>query len=530
MATMTSAGMRFIVAALCLLTVPALARPAKLGVLVVFDQCPSWLLDRQDFGGEFGGLRAAHIDVDYPYGGTETAPGHATLATGAVPAIHGVAANSWVVNGALAYVVDDAAMPVLLHPSAGKSARFLMAPTLSDSMKRNSDGRAHVVTLSHKDRAAILTGGRSADLAVWYEPDIGRYTSSKAYVDVLPPWLLDAGERLPKQSMDTGTWSPLTSLRKRGTLPADERAGEGAYPGFGKTFPHDLNKLPADKRAKAYRVTPQSMADLFSLAELAIVEQHLGEDDEPDLLVISVSTTDTVGHNFGGDSLEQLDLLQRAHRQLQQFVRTLEKRVGKDQFVIAVSSDHGAPQLPQAGRPWDAVVPYEAVTRAAEAAAQKIAPGASRVVAFWPPQLSMRLDDLDTKKQQQVLSAVEAAVEAVPGIAQVYQTGSNEDDGYRSMMTAMMYPGRTAALFVRQRPRAVFLEEKDMGAGTDHGSVYTYDRRVPFLLHAPGVRVGRLPMVGDARDVVSTLAWAMGVDAPDAAQGHVLSDMFAEKP
>jgi predicted AlkP superfamily pyrophosphatase or phosphodiesterase len=515
---------------LCSVVPPVLARPARLGVLVVFDQVPSWLMDRQPStpnGLSFGGLRAAHIDVDYPYAGTETAPGHATLATGASPAVHGIAANSWAVDGQLTYVVDDPATPVLLHPKAGKSPRWLMAPTLADAMKRNSDGRAKVLTISHKDRAAILTAGRSADLAVWYEPDLGRYTSSRAYVDALPAWLMELGQRLPAQAMAEGTWSPLPGLRSRGGAPIDDRVGEGAFSGVGKTFPHNLRDMPAEARAKAYRMTPQSMVDLFVLARAGVEAMGLGTDDEPDLLVVSVSTTDYIGHNFGGDSLEQADLLARADAELRSFVGYLEKRVGRDQLVVAVTSDHGAPQLPQAGRPWDQVVTYESVAKAAEGAAQLVAPSkTARVAAFWPPQLALNLNDLDTNKQHKVLMAVEAAVEQVSGVAQVYRMDSADEDSFVPLMRNMAYPGRSAQLFVRQSPRAVFLEEKSVGAGTDHGSVYSYDRRVPFLLQASGVRVGRLPIQADVRDVVSTLAWAMGVDAPDAAQGHVLSAMF----
>ncbi len=518
----------------------AAARP-RLGVLVVFDQMPLWLLERSEpfFGaGGFGGLAGAHYAADYPYAGTETAPGHATLATCAAPAVHGIATNTWFHEGKPQYVTDDDAFP-LLAPTAddptakltrGSSPRMLLVPTLGDAMKTSSRGKAKVITVSHKDRSAILTGGRSADLAIFYDRELGRYTTSTAYADALPPWLVDAGTALPQKAFAEGTWDIVPApAALQALVPEDERPGEGALKGFGPTFPHHLKDIADDKTKKsAYRATPQSIDDLFALALLAVENVGLGADLEPDLLVVSVSTTDVIGHNYGAESLEQQQTLRHADVALRRFVAGLKSRVSGD-VVIAISSDHGAPPLPQTiGRAgFDVpVVTYEAVAAAADAALKKVAPksdGSSRVQGFFPPQLFV--DFKDVKDVDSVIAAVSAAVEGIAGIAAVYdmRPGQPERDQFHSFMRNSAPPGRAAQIFVRQEPRVVLVEEKFLGQGTDHGSVYMYDRRVPFILSGPGVRRGRFPMPVDTRDIPASLAFALSVPPPDACQGHAVS-------
>jgi hypothetical protein len=539
-------------------TAYATPRP-RLGVLVVFDQLPSWLLDRGApfFGdGGFGGVDGARYDAWFDYAGTETAPGHATLATGALPSVHGIATNAWIDRGVKRYAVDDAAFPVLAPTDADADARAaygrgparLLVPTLADTMKLDSHGRARVVALSHKDRSAILSAGPTGDLAVWYDPQQGRYTTSTAYRATLPAWLADAGAALPKKAMAEGTWSPLPVPRGREALvPADDRPGEATQKWFGRTFPHDVKDVADDQKKLAYRMSPQAMDDLFALALRAVTEERMGDDDEPDLLVVSVSTTDIVGHAYGGDSLEALDLLRRADASLRRFLAAVNERVGRQNVVVAVTGDHGAPELPAsmvAQKMPAAAVHYEVIEAAAEDAAnaalsssatssskkneKAAAPAKKRVQGFFPPQLFIDTDDLDDATADRVTAAVAKAVAAVPGIGHVYDLDkAGDDDEFAPLMRASAPPGRAARLFVRQNPRVVLLDTPGVDAGTDHGTPYAYDRRVPLLLSGPGVRRGRFADRVDARDVSASLAFALGVPPPDACAGRPVSALGA---
>lgn len=528
--------------AACVLTsTAAAAAPARprLGVLLVFDQMPMWLLERYApfFGpGGFGGLDGAIHSAWYPYGSTETAPGHATLATGAAPSIHGIATNTWFHEGKPQYVVEDDAFPLLapvpgdpaVKLARGSSPRMLQVGTLGDAMKAESGGRAKVVAISHKDRGAILTAGHAADLAIWYDRELGRFTTSTAYADSLPAWLVEDGLALPSRSRKEGTWEALPVPAGLAALvPDDDRPGEGDFNGLDATFPHHLKDITDEKQSKnAYRASPQSIDDMFALALRAVDEVGLGRDVEPDLLVVSVSTTDVVGHNWGGDSLEQVDLLRRADQSLRRFMAGLKQRVPGD-LVVGLSSDHGAPPLPQtitaAGLPARPAT-YEDVVDAADAALKKLLPkkdGSSRMQGFFPPQLFVDLADVDEDARGRGIAAVIAAIETVPGIARGYdmRPGQPDADAFHEMMRLSAPPGRAALVFVRQEARVVLVEKKYLGHGTDHGSVYSYDRRVPFIVAGPGVKRGPSPVPVDVRDVSATLAYLLGVPPPDACQG-----------
>ncbi len=522
------------------------AKP-KLGVLLVFDQMPMWLLERYEpfFGkGGFGGLEGAMYSAWYPYAGTETAPGHATLATCSTPAVHGIATNTWFHEGKAQYVTDDSRYPILAPTAAdpaarlerGTSPRMLLVPTLSDAIKAESGGTAKVVTLSHKDRAAVLTAGQSADLAVWYDVGLGRYTTSTAYAETLPQWLLEQGALLPLATRTSATWEPLpTPKGLEHLVPADDRPGE-AEKFFGRVFPHNLKDIDDDaKRKNTYRAVPQSIEDLYALALLAVDNEHLGEDIETDLLVVSVSTTDVVGHSYGGDSLEQLDTLRRADIALRHFMSELKAKVNGD-VVFVLSSDHGAPELPAtiaaAGITVPTIAPVD-ITEAADAALKKAAPRTtSRVQGFFSPQLFVDLADLDDVAQTKAIAAVRKELEALPAVAHVYdmRQGRPDEDSFHEFMRQSAPPSRAASVFVRMHPRVVLMEERGQTTGTDHGTPYTYDRRVPLIVSGPGVRRGRYAEPVDVRDVAATLAFLMGVSPPDACQGKPVSAVGAKPP
>jgi predicted AlkP superfamily pyrophosphatase or phosphodiesterase len=507
----------------------AQARP-KLAVLVIFDQVPSFAVDRWSpfFGKDgFGGVDGARFDAFYAYADTETGPGHATLSTCANPDVHGIGSNIWYENGAKRYVVDDKDFPVLGAPAGamGRGPSALLAPTLGDAMKADSNGRAKVVTLSLKDRAAILTAGRGADLAIWYDADQGRFTTSRAYANELPPWLADLGASLPAKTIASATWSPLPVPQGLEVLvPDDDRAGEGGHDGLTRTFPHDVKTAPEKDRKKLYRITPQSMDDLFTLALAAVDHMELGKDVEPDLLVVSVSTTDYVGHNYGPDSLEQLDTLRRADVALRKFVGELDARFAHD-WVLAVTADHGSPPLPLAqdvaNVKWPhGIVLEEDVTETAKSAADKaLKDGAKRVLGFHPPEIVVDETGLSADDKRKLYDAIIAGVEALPGIARVYDvTRPGDVDPFEPLMRASVYPGRESPLVVRPKPRYVFIENKEK-TGTDHGTPYTYDRRVPVWFRGPGVRRGRYAQPIDPRDIAPTLAFLLGAAPPDLCQG-----------
>lgn len=541
----------FCLAGLSALFVATAAQAApKLGVVVIFDQMGTDTLERHAplFGpGGFGGLMAkgaARWDVEYDTAATETAPGHATIATGTDPANHGVPLNGWFQDGQYWFSVrdDDAAIVGDESGRTGASAKVLRVPTLGDTMKAHSYGRAKVVTVSIKDRAAILSGGRSADVALFFDKELGRFTTTTAIASALPAWAEPLATSLPQESMEKGTWSPLaTPPALKDRLPRDDVEGEGKDFGFDRVFPHNLKDAPADKRPRLYPGTPQSMNDLFALARAAVAGEKLGSDAIPDLLVVSVSTTDYAGHWWGSDSLEGVDIYRRADLALRDFVRFLDENVGRGQYALAVTADHGGSPLPEqvsavgvdAGR----VHTEDIIQRAHEALSpfgpRPQAPKGerdghenkdrqSRALGFVSPHLFLELSDLTPEKRREALTLVQQAVRKVEGVDAVYRVGAFDvdKDAFSDIYQKSSVAGRTGAILVRPKPFWVF--SGHYRTGIAHGSHLRHDRVVPFFLFGPTVARGRHDRTGFARDVAPTLARQLGVPPPAGATGVVL--------
>ncbi len=527
---------------LCLLLTSALATSVavaapRLGVIVVVDQLRAVDVDRLAplFGpGGLGGLahRGAQVTLRYSYAATETGPGHATLATGANPPVHGIALNRWWDGGRWIYTVEDPRGPVLGAPegSPGRGPALLLVPTLGDAMKVESGGVARVVTVAGKDRSAILMGGHAADLAVWYDAELGAYTSSEAYVPALPAWLSELAKARLANSLANGRWSPLPVPEGLASLfPPDEQAGEQAHLG-GAVFPHDLAAMGDDAaKKKDYRGSPQSIDDVIALGLAALDAEGLGQDAVPDLLVIGISATDYTGHWFGPGSLETVDLLRRLDTSLRALVRGLDAKLGRDGYVLALTGDHGAPPPPErvlaAGVPARRI-PVHAFEEGINDVLARALPKRARrprVLGFNPPHLYLELGDVSGDEREQALRAAREHIEAVPGVLGTWRLDDDDQpaDPWIARLRQASHPDRAGTLLILTEPHAHF----DWGAmsGSNHGTPYAYDARVPLFVLGPGVRRGRYAEVGDPRDVAPTVAFLLRGPPPDAAEGRPLS-------
>jgi hypothetical protein len=522
---------------LCLLlaALPAGARPRpRLAVLIVVDQLRAASVDRLEplFGaGGLGGLgnRGAHLTLRYSFAVAETCPGHATLATGANPPVHGIASNRWWLAESTIYCVRDDRAKVLGAPEAeGRGPAQLRAGTLGDAWKAETLGQAKVIAVAGKDRSAILLGGHAADLALWYEPRLGRYTSSTAYTDELPPWVVRFNDGPVQESLANGTWSPLPAPAGLGyLLPPDDSEGEEPHLG-GRTFPHHLKDLGQEEGRRDYLGTPQALQDTFALALEALEREELGKDAVPDLLLIGISALDYTGHWFGPLSLEATDLQRRLDLEVRKLREVLDARLGKDAYVLALTSDHGAADLPErtsrVGVPAQRVE-VAALKEAAEAAVRDALPRAAqkrRVVGFHPPHIFLALSDLSEADRSLALDAVSARLEALEGIAAVYRPDQPDppSDPFMGRLRQSMAAGRGGDLLIRQAPRVLF--DFGPGTGADHGTAYAYDTDVPLFVMGPGVRRGRYAQRGDPRDVAPTLAYLVRGPPPDASEGRPL--------
>lgn len=497
---------------------PGPQEPPRLVVLLVVDQLPAWLFDHLDpaFRGGFrrlrdGGLRFTGATHDHAV--TETAPGHATLATGTEPRKHGVPANDWWqrMGGEETHVLNvvDPDTPLLGAPGLpGASPDVLRRTGLADWL-RDAHADARIVAVSGKDRGAVLLGGKAPGHVYWFDEGVGRFVTSTFYRDAYPEWVDRFNTRLlPGLSTDS-VWDVAVPDDHRALARPDPFPTEGD--GVHTTFPHEAEA--GSSYAVWWAATPGVDVATLALAGRAMAAEALGRDDIPDLLAVSLSATDRIGHAYGPGSLEQLDNLWRLDRALGAFLDMVDREVGLDRTVVVLTSDHGAMDLPEAaaaaGRPGvrltrDSVTPLQRVLDRAS--------GATSDPASLAAALTKDLPSVSWIDRAWLRSALAGAA---PPVA----------DTFARIQWNTYVADRPAGLLSRagvelQLAEGVVTWSYPLGAA--HGTPWLYDRHVPLVLAFGGLPAGVRPEAVSAADVAPTLAGLLGVAAPDDLDGRDL--------
>ncbi|MGH7594131.1 MAG: alkaline phosphatase family protein [Gemmatimonadales bacterium] len=314
-------------------------RPPRLVVAIAIDQFRPDYLDRwrSQFRGGLGLLLREGIffpDGQQDHAITETAPGYSTMMSGRSPVRTGIVTNE--------LGVTDSTAPVLGSSSVGASPRRFSGTTLLDWMHAR-DPNTRSLSVSRKDRGAILPMGRSKAPVFWYSQ--GHFTTSRYYADTLPTWVAAWNRRDPIDHLRGTAW--VLSQDSSSYAEPDDRPFEAG--GVDRVFPH---AIPVDSARAANQIVDFSVMDSLTLdfALDGIGSLHLGERGRPDFVSISLSTTDAVGHKWGPGSREMHDHVLNVDRWLGQFLDSLGKLVPLDRVVVTLTADHGVTEFPEAGQ------------------------------------------------------------------------------------------------------------------------------------------------------------------------------------
>jgi hypothetical protein len=531
----------------------------RLAVLVVFDQMRGDYLERwQDLFGE-GGFRRLQTEgvwfknCHLPYAYTFTGPGHASLATGCSPERHGIVDNEWYdrSSGGFVYCVtserfgplppeqpeggtDDKAPK---QPAAGGSTpEWLLVPTLADALKEATGGKARVVALSLKDRSAVLLGGRQPDACYWFASWRGTFMTSTYYGARLHPWLAGFNRDRPADRWFGQAWDRLRPdidyVRHSGP---DGVGGRGSGWSQGRAFPHPTTgglKKPGKTYYEALENSPFGNDLLLSLAKRAIQAEHLGGHDVPDLLCLSFSSNDPVGHCWGPDSPEVLDITLRSDQIVKGLLDYLDTHVGRDRYVLAVTADHGVCPLPEVaraqGKEAQRVSDEQWETQAGEFLQETFDPKGDK--ANWieaRTSVWLYLNHNLLRKRKLNAGSVEEALagwlKKQPGVLTAYtrtQLMGNlpADDALGQRVRRSFHPGRCGDVAVVPKPYYLLTSELSW---TLHGSPHAYDTHVPLLVYGPGIRGGAQPETVTPQTVASILARSLGIKPPTAAAAPV---------
>jgi predicted AlkP superfamily pyrophosphatase or phosphodiesterase len=522
----------------------------KLVVVITVDQFRYDYLER--FGDLFakGGFRrlvnegAVFTNANYDYVPTVTAAGHAAIFTGSVPAQNGIVGNYQVdrESGEKRPIVSDNSYHILSNsgpatqPGAA-SPRVLQGTTIGDQMRLANNFQSKVIAISQKDRAAVLPGGQLANGAYWYANDTGNIVSSDYYFKELPAWVkkFNTAERPDK----------YFGAKWEHALPdeAYKRAQSEYLPEMvsviGQKFPYTINGGEARPGPKFYRdfeYTPFASEYLVSLAKAAIDAESLGADQFPDLLAVSFSAPDLVGHYYGPDSQEIEDIYIRLDRVLADFLNYVDRRVGLANTVVVVSADHGVAPIPEYMhlRGIDAMrIPEPKLSAAVEKALEARFGGRKWLQTFENEQLYLDRKVMAERKADpaEVERVAGEAALTVPGIAN-YFTRTQILEG---RLPSGALSRRVMNGFNRARSGDVWIITKpfyfvtEFNLVTRHASGYSYDTHVPVIFFGAGVRAGRYNAECSPSDIAPTLASLLGVEPPSNRVGRVLTEAIASK-
>lgn len=524
-----------------LFALPAVAKPPRLTLFITVDALGSDLLlrTRPRLTGGLGQLLEAGAvfpDARYLTAQPRTAPGHATLATGAHPWRHGIVDNVTGdrASGRALAVFADARHPVLEAPldaSEDSCPEALLAETLSDRLRTSTQERGKAVALSHKATAAIALAGRLGQ-AYWFSDVAGRFVTSTWYTKAVPEWLgaLNA-RKLPEASFGK-PWE--LTLPRAQYLGEDDRPFEGALYGLGRTFPHPLTgglAAPGPDFYKAFGISPASHDVLVQAARAAIAGEALGQDEVPDLLSVSFSGTDRAFHAFGPYSWELQDSLLRLDRALSELISAAERAAGgRANLLVVLTSDHGGSAAPEE---WAALgMP-----------AQRLDPRKLEVDLRKELQERFKGDFLVRIEQADVYlggkglasrsdaAAVRRAAAAwlarqpfaLTALARDDLYGTPDVGGWLAPLRRGYYPERGGDVLWIPRPFVVMYEDP---TGANHGTPHGYDTQVPLVLAGRGVKPGYYPQQILAVDVAPTVAALMELGAPASSEGRAREEAF----
>ncbi|MCB9184723.1 MAG: alkaline phosphatase family protein [Flavobacteriales bacterium] len=529
---------------------PTWQAPPKLVVGVVVDQMRTDYIYRYwDNFGEGGFKRliregSFQRDARYNYAPTHTGPGHASIYTGTTPRDHGIVANDMFFRADGRWVncvQDDNVMGVGGNgPKSKRSPVNLYASTIADELERRFDGRSRTIGVSMKDRSAILPIGRTGDAAFWFfEEAAGQFGTSTWYTDSLPAWLKAFNARDRANEHLSKMWEPLLPRERYHEVLPDDNPYEELLPGEVKAMlPLDVPKAFAASggNMELMKLIPGSLVITTDLALAALDGEGMGTDAITDLLAISYSATDEIGHATGPRSIEVEDMYLRLDRELERLLTELDRRIGKDGYTLFLTADHGAVDVPAwlaSEKASAGYVESTALVNAVETALTERY-GAGPWVRKRVKEQFFLSDSLLAARRVDRAEAQRIAAEAlrmVPGIAEAYTAtelrGADLSNDRAAMVQRGFFQERSGDVCFILRPSHLTAWPGMPRMGTEHGSPWSYDTQVPVIFFGRGVAKGEVLRPTAITDVAATVCALVGMAPPDASIGQVVPEVLA---
>jgi len=472
----------------------------------------------------------------FNYVPTYTGPGHASIYTGSSPKHHGIIGNEWYIksNNTKTYCVQDTGVkPVGTKYNTGRiSPKNLLSTTLGDELKLSSP-KSKVIGIALKDRSAVLPAGHSADAAYWIDERSGDFISSSWYMNDLPRWLKNFNdEHLAKTYLEKW-WATLYPIETYTASLPDENKYEAVpnkkdYP----VFPYEYKTFIEKSDYSIIKATPYGNSITKDLAMECISKEELGKDDFTDLLCISFSSSDIIGHAYGPRSVEVEDCYLRLDKDIEELLNRLDKEVGKGNYLVFLTADHGGADVPNYLMDQKIPAGYTLesnITKNLRKFLLKVFGDSLLLSAVINNQiylsekrcesLRLNIDDLEERLCRFLLTE-NGIAEAYP--SKVMKYGAFEKNDIRTYLQNGYNFSLSGNVCYTLKPAWIDHSEK----GTTHGSAYNYDTHVPLIFFGTGISTGENMDWCNILQIAPSLSELIKINRPNSSSGDLLPDLF----
>ena len=470
---------------------------------------------------------------------TITAVGHTSIYTGSVPAITGIAGNDFYVNGEKIYCTDDNSVrPVGSFSKAGQmSPRNLLVTTIGDELKLSNNFQSKVIGVSLKDRASILPAGHSADAAYWFDDQSGRFISSTFYMEKLPQWVERFNARDMAKTFLLREWDTLYPVESYDeSTPDDTNFENPFFEGERPIFPIKTSQLFNMEGYGAIRTTPYGNTLTLEMAKAALEGEKLGQENRTDMLTISLSSTDYIGHRFGTYSVETADTYYRLDQDLKEFINYLDKKVGRDNYILFLTADHAAThnfmfmqkhRMPAGG--WVVSESLNSLNKHLQQAFnvnENIVHDILNYQVYFDKKV-IQSKHLDFNKVRKITCDF---LSKNPMFAWVVDMNDLNKTALPEPIRERVVNGynrlRSGDIQIIMQPGCYNLSDGNERGGTDHGVWNPYDAHIPLLFLGGKILHGSTYEVVNVTDIAPTICALLGIQTPNGCVGEAISALI----
>lgn len=481
-------------------------------------------------------MRNAH----YNYVPTYTGPGHASIYTGTTPKVHGIIGNDWYFRSLgkeLNCVEDSTVVCVGGDVSFGKySPIHLLSSTITDELRIFTQNKAKVISISLKNRGAILPGGHNPTGAYWFDETINGFVTSTWYMDKLPQWVnkFNAEKRVEKYMK--GKWETLLSIEQYIESNADNNSYESIWKGRKEpTFPYNLEKLQKKNNfIDIFNHTPFGNDLVKNFVLNAVEAENLGQDDITDFLAISFSAGDRIGHWYGPHSVEIQDTYLRLDQNLKEILNFLDAKIGVGNYTVFLTSDHGVADVWEYmhnEKQQNYIVKRPDLKSIYQAMYEQYGEG-NWIVYFSNNQIYLNNELITSsgKNKKEMIDYLCKVLKNIDGISSVYSASMvNYAINTRDEMSIInngYHPNRSGDIMITFKPGWIYESSYYANYGSGHSTHYTYDTHVPMLFYGWGIKKGSSVKYHPITDLTPTISMLLNIKLPSGATGNPIEEIL----